>query len=88
MLITAIFMFLTMFSLAFFSDFSNIAAASTPIHSFLQFFYPVLHTIFFLIQAVGLSFLPEGCQNMGLLGKELTLSQTSPGFYVSAVQVF
>ena len=28
------------------------------------------------------------CQNVVLCGNGLTLSQTSPGFYVSAVQVF
>ena len=30
----------------------------------------------------------EGRQNAKLFGKWLTLSQTSPGFYVSAVKVF
>ena len=31
--------------------------------------------------------LSQSCYKFGLCGKELTLSQTSPGFYVSAVEV-
>ena len=30
----------------------------------------------------------QGHENLGLFGKELNLSQTSPGFYKSTVQVF
>ena len=29
-----------------------------------------------------------GCSQNGVLGNGLTLSQTNPGFYMSAVQVF
>ena len=43
---------------------------------------------FLLFHCVFKRYVLLACKNKGLFEKGLTLSQTSPGFYVSAVQVF